>query len=156
MYQHFLHCQNNFSYTGPITPPDNFCLCFPSKYLVSGHRFYSQIRQKLSFFGCRNVTFFDEEKVKHSTQRTVLTVKHGSGSIMLWGCLSATGTGNLLKVDYEKRTAHQDPGGKHQFAKRLGLGTSQQDNNPKHIAEVVKKWFLDNDVNGLESRPKFN
>lgn len=32
-------------------------------------------------------------------KRTIPSEKHGSGSIMLWGCLSASQTGNLLKVE---------------------------------------------------------
>ena len=27
------------------------------------------------------------------------TVKFGGGSIMLWGCMASTGTGNLVKVE---------------------------------------------------------
>ncbi|KAL0146548.1 hypothetical protein M9458_058179 [Cirrhinus mrigala] len=34
----------------------------------------------------------------HHLSNTVPTVKHGGGSIMLWGCLSAAGTGRLVAI----------------------------------------------------------
>uniref|UniRef100_A0A8C4SRG5 Uncharacterized protein n=1 Tax=Erpetoichthys calabaricus TaxID=27687 RepID=A0A8C4SRG5_ERPCA len=33
----------------------------------------------------------------HHQANTIPTVKHGGGSIMLWGCFSAAGTGRLIR-----------------------------------------------------------
>ena len=75
---------------------------------------------------------------------------------MLLGCFSSSGTGNLVKVqgimrkeDY-LRILHENV---KESAENLQLGHNwkyQQDNDPKHTAKVVKKWFKDNDVNVLE------
>ena len=55
-----------------------------------------------------NILWSDEPAIelfglnaKHHVWRkpgTIPTVKHGGGSIMLWGCFSPTGTGRLFRI----------------------------------------------------------
>lgn len=87
---------------------------------------------------------------------TVPTVKHGGGSIMLWGCFSAAGTGRLVAIEGKMNAAkYRDILDENllQSAQDLRLGrrfTFQQDNDPKHTAKITKEWLHNNSVTVLE------
>ena len=74
---------------------------------------------------------------------TIPMVKHGGGSIMLWGCFSAAGTGRRVRIEAKMngakyRTIRDE--NLLQSAQDLRLGqkcTFQQDNNPKHTAKTT-------------------
>uniref|UniRef100_A0AAZ3S8Q8 Transposase n=1 Tax=Oncorhynchus tshawytscha TaxID=74940 RepID=A0AAZ3S8Q8_ONCTS len=89
---------------------------------------------------------------------TIPTVKHGGGSIMLWGCFSAAETGRLLRIKGKMNGAKysdildENP---LQISQDLRLGrrfTFQQNNDPKHTANntTTQEWLRGKSLNVLE------
>ena len=78
---------------------------------------------------------------------TIPTVKHGGGSIMLWGCFSVAGTGRLVRIEAKMDGARYREildENLLQSAQDLRLGrrfTFQQDNSLKHTAKAKQEWL---------------
>jgi transposase len=83
------------------------------------------------------------------------TVKHGGGSVMVYGAFSAYGVGPLLKIDgimdglmfKDILEKHAVPYGKNKLPRGWVM---QMDNDPKHRSKVVSKWVQDNRIRVLE------
>ncbi|KAG2467357.1 TCB1 transposase, partial [Polypterus senegalus] len=92
----------------------------------------------------------------HHQANTITIVKHGGGSIMLWGCFSAAGNGRLVRINGKMTAAmYRDILDENLLQSTLDLRLGrrfifQQDNDPKHTAKVSKEWLQDNSVNVLE------
>ncbi|KAL0202183.1 hypothetical protein M9458_000201 [Cirrhinus mrigala] len=108
---------------------------------------------KIELFGLNSKRYvWRHSGTAHHLSNTVPTVKHGGGSIMLWGCFSAAGTGRLVAIEGKM---NESPHGMCTYQGYPGLKPSpeftfQQDNDPKHTAKISKEWLHNNSVTVLE------
>ncbi|KAI4898610.1 hypothetical protein NFI96_006390 [Prochilodus magdalenae] len=93
---------------------------------------------------------------EYHPKNTIPTVKHGGGSIKLWGCFSANGTGRLHCIKEGMTGAmyckilgnNLLPSVK---ALKMGRGwVFQHDNDPKHTARITKEWLYKKHIKALE------
>lgn len=88
------------------------------------------------------------------------TVKYGGGSVMVWGCMSASGVGKLVFIDgkmdqYVYKNILEE--NLLASARKLNIEADwifQHDNDPKHTARSVKNWLAANVDSVLEWPPQ--
>jgi transposase len=86
---------------------------------------------------------------------TSKTVKHGGGNVMVWGCMSAVGTGNLALIDgkmYAPKYIKLLQNNLVSSARKLNLDewVFQQDNDPKHTSKLSMSYFEANDIEVMD------
>uniref|UniRef100_A0A3B4ZPX8 Tc1-like transposase DDE domain-containing protein n=1 Tax=Stegastes partitus TaxID=144197 RepID=A0A3B4ZPX8_9TELE len=103
---------------------------------------------KLELFGHMDQRYVWRRKNEaYKEKNTLPTVKHGGGSVMLWGCFASSGTGNLQRVQGTMNSInYQEILGANvmQSVTKLKLGrrwTFQQDNDPKHTSKSTMAWL---------------
>ena len=112
---------------------------------------------KIELFGHNHKRYAWRKKNEAFKERNVMpTVKYGGGSIMLWGCVAGSGTGNLVKVagrmdsiQYQQILENNVK----DSVKRLQLRRGwmfQQDNDPKHCSNSTKAYFKKQKLRVLE------
>lgn len=88
------------------------------------------------------------------------TVKHGGAGVMVWGCMSAAGVGELVFIDeVMDKNIYLNilKDNLHKSAQKLGIESDyffQQDNDPKHTAEIGRLWILYNTPHTLKTPPQ--
>uniref|UniRef100_A0A674ES87 Tc1-like transposase DDE domain-containing protein n=1 Tax=Salmo trutta TaxID=8032 RepID=A0A674ES87_SALTR len=119
---------------------------------------YQTMRNKILWSDETKIELFGLNAKRHIWRKpgTIPTVMHNGGSLMLWECFSAAGTGRLVRVEGkmngEKYREILDEN-LLQSAKDLRLGqrfTFQQDNDPKHTAKTTQEWHRYKSLNVLE------
>jgi hypothetical protein len=89
------------------------------------------------------------------------TVKHGGGSMMVWGCFTAQGIGNLVRIE-DTLNAHlyvdilKDDllGTLDWYALNKADIVFQHDNDPKHTAKITVKWLANEGIEVLAWPPQ--
>ena len=88
------------------------------------------------------------------------TVKHGGGHLMVWGCMSYNGVGNLAFIEGNMNALMYIGILRNNLlesATKLGIKETfrfQQDNDPKHTAHRTREWLLYNVPKQLPTPPQ--
>lgn len=107
---------------------------------------------KFQLFGSDGRRYVRRPKgTRYSHKYQMPTVKHGGGSIMVWGCFSRSGVGPLVKIDgIMDRFLYKDilennmlPHADEEMPLRWLF---QQDNDPKHKSRFVQNWLNEHNV----------
>jgi len=116
---------------------------------------------KFNVFGLDGRSFvWRQANTEMEVKNLRATVKHGDGSTMIWGCMTAGGTGNLVFIDgIMDKYKYLDilKQNLKESARKLDIYEDfyfQQDNDPKHTAGIVKEWIIYNIPHTLATLPQ--
>ena len=84
-------------------------------------------------------------------RNTIPTVKFVGGSIMIWGCFSSKGTGELQVIHGRMNGSMYREILKKNLQKSATWSEfcASHDYDPKHIAKLTKEWFENNGISTL-------
>ena len=135
-------------------------LKFAKEYLDDSEEAWEKLmwsdETKIELFGINSTCHvWRKRNAEYNPKNTIPTVKHGGGNLMLWGCFSAKGTGQLHRRGEDER-GHV-PGNFGRQPPSLSESTEngswmvfQHDNDPKHMARATKEWLRKKHIKVLE------
>ncbi|GFT87191.1 transposable element Tc1 transposase [Trichonephila clavipes] len=140
-------------------------LKFAKEHILKPRHFGNEVifsdESKFNIFGSDGHRMvWRKPNTSHHPKHTIPTVKHGGGSVMVWGCMAASRVGKLVFIDgimHKMAYLNVLQNNLKESADKLGLGSNfiyQQDNDPKHTAFVVKEWLLYHCRNQLNTPPQ--
>ena len=139
----------------------NAHLKFAKKHLDDPQEFWNNVlwtdESKVELFGRHGPRYvWRKPNTAFHSKNLIPTVKHGGGSVMVWGCFAASGPGRLAIIEGTMNSALYQrilQENVRLSVRELKLKRSwvmQQDNDPKHTSKSTSEWLKNKKFKVLE------
>lgn len=125
-------------------------LKFAREHLEKDQNFWNNVlwtdESKVELFGhSKSRHVWRKTKTAFENKNLIPTVKHGGGNVMVWGCFSAAGPGQLTIIESTmnfvlyQRVLEENVRPSVRKLKLKQMWTMQHDNDPKHSSKSTKE-----------------
>lgn len=136
-------------------------LKFAREHLEKDQNFWNNVlwtdESKVELFGhSKSRHVWRKTKTAFENKNLIPTVKHGGGNVMVWGCFSAAGPGQLTIIESTmnsvlyQRVLEENVRPSVRKLKLKRMWTMQHDNDPKHSSKSTKEWLKKKKLRVLE------
>ncbi|GFS92603.1 transposable element Tc1 transposase [Trichonephila clavipes] len=141
-------------------------LKFAKEHILKPQQFWNEVifsdESKFYIFGSDGRRMvWRKPNTSHHPKHTIPTVKHGGGSVMVWGCMAASGVGKLVFIDgimHKMAYLNILQNNLKESADKLGhwgrISYSNKTMTPSTLRLVVKEWLLYHCRNQLNTPPQ--